>query len=180
MFNLFNILIITTYLYLSNKIKCDIFSVYSMLISAANDQVWFYLVLWCLTPLLTIFQIYGGGQFYWGEETGVPWEYHRPAASHWQTLSDIVVLLALSGSRTHNISSDSKWPGTIYKFIIKFQHFSLKKIKWQIFFFMKILRKKIPKENCISLKKFQISYWKKWPFANPRRNIENIGNSQIL
>jgi hypothetical protein len=114
------------------------------------------------------------------EETGVPWEYHRPAASHWQTLSDIVVLLALSGSRTHNISSDSKWPGTIYKFIIKFQHFSLKKIKWQIFFYMKILRKKIPKENCISLKKFQISYWKKWPFANPRRNIENIGNSQIL
>ena len=40
--------------------------------------------------------------------------------------------------------------------------------------------KKIPKENCISLKKFQISNWKKSPFANPRSNIENIGNSQIL
>jgi hypothetical protein len=42
--NLFNIL--STYLYLSNKIKCDICSAYSMLISAANDQVWFYLVLY--------------------------------------------------------------------------------------------------------------------------------------
>jgi hypothetical protein len=40
-------------------------------------------------------------------------------------------------------------------------------------------KKKIPKENCISLKKFQISYWKTSPFANPRRSIENIGNNQI-
>jgi aromatic ring-opening dioxygenase catalytic subunit (LigB family) len=76
------------------------------------------------------------------EETGVPRENHRPAASHWQTLLDNVVFLALSGSWTHNISSDSKWPGTIYKFIIIFQHFSLKKIEWQRFFYMKILKKK--------------------------------------
>ena len=27
-----------------------------------------------------------------GEETGVPKEYHQPAASHWQTLSYNVVL----------------------------------------------------------------------------------------
>ena len=92
-------------------------------------------------------------------------ENHRPAASHWQTLSDNVVLHALSGSRTHNISSDSKWSGTIYRFIIIFQHFSLKKIKWQRFFYMR---------------KFQISYWKKSSFTNPRRNSENIGNSHIL
>ena len=26
-----------------------------------------------------------------GGETGVPWEYHRPATSHWQTLSHNVV-----------------------------------------------------------------------------------------
>ena len=46
---------------------------------------------------------------------------------------------------------------------------------------MKILKnKKIPKENCISLRKFQISYWKKSSFANPQRNSEKIGNSQIL
>ena len=115
------------------------------------------------------------------EETGVPWENHRPAASHWQTLSDIVVLLALSRSRTHNISSDSKWPGTIYKLIVIFQHFSLKKIKWQRFFYMKILKKKNPKGKLHFLggiSNFLLE--KKSPFANPRRNIENIGNSQIL
>ena len=40
------------------------------------------------------------------EETGGHRENHRPAASHLQTLSHNVVLLALSGSRTHNISGD--------------------------------------------------------------------------
>jgi hypothetical protein len=79
----------------------------------------------------------------------------------------------------HNISSDSKWPGTIYKFIVIFQHFSLKKIKMTKIFLYENSKKKIPKENCISLKKFQISYWKTSPFANPRRSIENIGNNQI-
>ena len=148
MFNFFNIF--TTYLCLSNKIKCDIFS---MLISAANDPLWFYLVLWCLTQLSTILQLYGGGQFLLVEETGVPRGNHRPAASHWQTLSDNVVLFALSGSRTHNISSDNKWPATIYKFIIIFQHFFLKKIKWQRFFYMKIRLKKIPTEKLPFLEK---------------------------
>jgi hypothetical protein len=40
------------------------------------------------------------------EETGGPVVNHQPAASHWQTLSYNVVRLALSGSRTHNISGD--------------------------------------------------------------------------
>jgi hypothetical protein len=140
LFNFFNILITTTYLYLSNKIKCDIFSVFYvnfsrkwpglvlfgfMMLNATFINI---SVIWWLSVLLV-------------EETGVPRENQRPAASHWKTLLDNVVLLALSGRWTHNISSDSKWPGTINTFIIIFQHFSLKKTKWQRFFYMKILKK---------------------------------------
>jgi hypothetical protein len=45
------------------------------------------------------------------EETGVPREYHRPAASHWHTLSHDVVLSIprLNGFRTHNASGDMHW-----------------------------------------------------------------------
>jgi hypothetical protein len=44
------------------------------------------------------------------EETGVPWENHWPAASHWQTLSHNFVSSTpcLSGIQTH-ISGDSHW-----------------------------------------------------------------------
>ena len=42
------------------------------------------------------------------EETRVSWENHRPATSHWQTLSHNVVLSTphLSGIRTHKVSGD--------------------------------------------------------------------------
>ena len=39
------------------------------------------------------------------EVTGGPTEKHRPAASHWQTLSHNVVFLAVSDSRIHNTSN---------------------------------------------------------------------------
>jgi hypothetical protein len=45
----------------------------------------------CLTALSTIFQLYCGCQLL-VEQTGLPWENHRPAASHWQLLSHDVVL----------------------------------------------------------------------------------------
>jgi hypothetical protein len=42
------------------------------------------------------------------EETGVPGEKHRPATSHWQTLSHNVVSSTpcLSGNQTYNVSGD--------------------------------------------------------------------------
>ena len=41
-------------------------------------------------------------------ETGVPWENHRPAASHWQTISQSCIKFtpAMSRIRTHNLSGD--------------------------------------------------------------------------
>ena len=42
------------------------------------------------------------------EETGVPGENHRPATSHWKTLSHNVVSSrpCRNGVRTHNVSGD--------------------------------------------------------------------------
>ena len=51
-----------------------------------------------LTPLSTIFQLHHGVLLLsLAEDTGVPGENHRPAASHWQTLSHNVV-----SSKPHN------------------------------------------------------------------------------
>ena len=40
------------------------------------------------------------------EETGIRGEHHRPASSHWQTLSPHVLHLAVFEIRTHNISGE--------------------------------------------------------------------------
>ena len=66
----------------------------------ASDEwklIWFGLGLWCLTPLLTIFQLDRGGG-----------NRRNPVASHWETLSYNVVSNTprMSGIRTHNVSGD--------------------------------------------------------------------------
>jgi hypothetical protein len=42
----------------------------------------------------------------WIDNSGRPWENHRPVACHWQTLSYNVVHFALIEIQTHNISGD--------------------------------------------------------------------------
>ena len=72
----------------------------------SSDSVVFCLVdLWCLMPPSTIFQLYRGSQFYIGG--GNRRTRRKPPTCHNSlTLSQNVVLLALSGNRTHNVSDD--------------------------------------------------------------------------
>ena len=64
--------------------------------------------LWHLTSLSTIFKLYRSDNFFLVEETRLPGENHRPAGSHLQTLSHIVVSSTprLSGIRTPNVSGN--------------------------------------------------------------------------
>jgi hypothetical protein len=45
--------------------KFLLFCIWVIVVKQSYQLVSFGLGLWCLTPLSTIFQLYGGGQFYW-------------------------------------------------------------------------------------------------------------------
>ena len=65
-------------------------------------------VLWCLTLLSTIFQLYRIAVSFIGGGNRSTRKNHCPVTSHWQALSYNVVSSThrLSGLRTHNVSVD--------------------------------------------------------------------------
>jgi hypothetical protein len=71
-----------------------------LLIASLSFYCLVWLVLWCLTPLSTIFLLYHGGQFYWWR---ILVDQEKTTD---QTLLFNVVHLALFEIRTHNISGD--------------------------------------------------------------------------
>jgi len=74
-----------------------------------NKLIRFKVRLWCSTPLLTIFQLYRGGQFYWCMTLEYP-EKTQELTQVTDKLYHIMLYLmhiAMSGIRTYDTTCDS-------------------------------------------------------------------------
>jgi hypothetical protein len=76
-------------------------------------MLWFLGLVWFMVFNATFnnISVISWQSFLFEEETGVPEENHRPAASHWQTLSHNPVSSTPHHERgqTHNFSGDRHW-----------------------------------------------------------------------
>jgi hypothetical protein len=103
-----------------NTCYLSLFSLFVLLYTFTSIFLWTLDVLviidglWCLTPFLTIFQLYRGGQFYWWRKPGYLEKTTdlSPTAVKRYHIMLYQVDLAMNGVRTHNLTIDTDCTGS--------------------------------------------------------------------